>query len=132
VFGIISFPNPHKYSVSCSNISLMNVSRKYSGEVYCELFQGDSRYTLDNMLQKIFVAFRASSKLMSLFEKNQKDLDLMNSCPEFRTCNGWCSHQRYLSVRHNQYHNANCCGLFDLITHARNICHYGPNTISSI
>jgi uncharacterized protein len=92
-----------------------------NGEVaHCELFQGDSRYTLGNILEKTFAAFRTSSELRSLSEANQHELDLMKTCPEFSVCNGWCPHERYLSVRHNPDYSTNCCGLYDLITHIRN------------
>lgn len=92
-----------------------------NGEVaHCELFQGDSRYTLGNILESNFEAFRKSEELSALIDENQKELrDMQQHCPEFAICKGWCPHERYLSVRHNPNHTKNCCGLLDLIRHIR-------------
>ncbi|HKI08822.1 MAG TPA: radical SAM protein [Nitrososphaeraceae archaeon] len=92
-----------------------------NGEVaHCELFQGDSRYTLGNILESNFEVFRNSRELSTLIQENRKELDnLQLHCPEFAVCKGWCPHERYLSVRHNPNHTNKCCGLFDLIRHIR-------------
>lgn len=92
-----------------------------NGEVaHCELFQGDARYTLGNILEDDFKVFRHSAKLCTLIEENQMELSKMQEhCPEFSLCRGWCPHERYLSVRHSPNHTSNCCGLFDLIRHIR-------------
>jgi uncharacterized protein len=93
-----------------------------NGEVaHCELFQGDSRYTLGNILEDDFKVFRHSAKLGALIKENQMELSKMQEhCPEFSLCKGWCPHERYLSVRHSTNDTSNCCGLFDLIRHIRN------------
>jgi len=38
---------------------------------------------------------KISSSLRAMSETNQRELDLMNSCPEFVVCNGRCPHERY-------------------------------------
>jgi uncharacterized protein len=87
---------------------------------HCELFQGDTRYTLGNILESNFEAFRNSRELCALIEENQIEVSNMQQhCPEFSVCRGWCPHERYLSVRHNPNHTNKCCGLFDLIRHIR-------------
>jgi uncharacterized protein len=91
-----------------------------NGEVaHCELFQGDSRYALGNILHDDFSKFRNSSRMHELSKLNQLELSQMQLCPEFAVCNGWCPHERYLSARHNPYHTISCCGLIDLISHIR-------------
>jgi uncharacterized protein len=92
-----------------------------NGEVaHCELFQGDTRYTLGNILESDFKAFRDSTEMSALIEENQKELNMMQQqCPEFAVCRGWCPHERYLSIRHNPNHTNKCCGLFELIQHIR-------------
>jgi uncharacterized protein len=91
-----------------------------NGDVaHCDLFVGDARYTLGNLLHHDFVAFRARAELRTLEEENERELDPMRACPEFSVCNGWCPHERYLSVRHNPHHEAACCGLRALIAHVR-------------
>lgn len=91
-----------------------------TGEVaHCELFQGDSRYSLGNILFDDFAKFRNSNRMHELSESNQSELFHMQRCPEFAVCNGWCPHERYLSTRHNPNHMTSCCGLVDLISHIR-------------
>jgi uncharacterized protein len=92
-----------------------------NGEVaHCELFQGDTRYTLGNILEGDFKVFRHSTELYTLINENQTELNEMQEhCPEFSICRGWCPHERYLSTRHSPDHTSNCCGLFDLIRYIR-------------
>jgi uncharacterized protein len=92
-----------------------------NGEIaHCDLFQGDARYTLGNILDGDFKAFRNSKELCALIEENQMELNNMQRhCPEFAVCRGWCPHERYLSVRHNPNHTSKCCGLVDLIRYIR-------------
>ncbi len=91
-----------------------------NGEVaHCDLFLGDPRYTLGNILRDDFATIRASARMRELREENERALSRMRGCPEFKVCNGWCPHERYLSVRHNPNHRADCCGLRELIAHIR-------------
>lgn len=87
---------------------------------HCDLFIGDSNYSFGNLLESSFVNIRNNKKLKHLIESNKQDLIKMQYCDEFNTCNGWCPHERYLSIRHNPHHNQHCCGLRDLIKHIRN------------
>jgi uncharacterized protein len=87
---------------------------------HCELFVGDSRYTLGNILEDDFVTILTKNKLYDLIKDNEKALKDMQQCSEFNICNGWCPHDRYLSVRHNPHHTDYCCGLYDFISHVRN------------
>jgi uncharacterized protein len=57
--------------------------------------------------------------MMELEAENARSLAALKECPEFPVCNGWCPHERYLSVRHNLKHSAECCGLRELIRHLR-------------
>ena len=75
---------------------------------------------LGNILNKDFAAISEDTKMRSLIEANKKDLDNMRQCPHFDVCNGWCPHERYLSIRHNTQHSSNCCGLNDLIEYIHN------------
>jgi uncharacterized protein len=91
-----------------------------NGDVaHCELFQGDSRYTLGNILQNDFYEMRNGAALSLLTHQNKLQINRMKSCPEFSICNGWCPHERYLSARHNSNHNAECCGLRPLIEYIK-------------
>lgn len=91
-----------------------------SGDVaHCDLFVGDQRYGLGNIMQVDFSAMRRSARLGVLKRENQHALESMRACPEFAVCNGWCPHERYLSARHDPAHRADCCGLRDLIDHIR-------------
>jgi uncharacterized protein len=60
-----------------------------------------------------------SAGLLQLKKEHRKTLQAMRGCPEFPVCQGWCPHERYVSVRHNQGHRDDCCGLRDLIAHLR-------------
>jgi len=91
-----------------------------NGEIaHCELFVGDPRYTLGNILDDDFQMICAKDKLYDLIKENEKALRSMQHCPEFKTCNGWCPHDRYLSMRHNPDHTDYCCGLYDFISYMR-------------
>ncbi|MGV9836483.1 radical SAM protein [Nocardia niigatensis] len=98
-----------------------------SGQVaHCDLFLGDPRYSLGNVLTNSFEELAASQRLADLRAENRRALNRLRKCPEFGICNGWCPHERYLSVRHNPNHRADCCGLRDLIQHVRTRLHPGP------
>jgi uncharacterized protein len=91
-----------------------------NGEVaHCDLFLGDARYTLGNVLTDDFAAIRQSANLRQLQGENERALAAMRGCPEFGVCQGWCPHERYISRRHNPHHRADCCGLRELIEHVR-------------
>lgn len=91
-----------------------------NGEVaHCDLFLGDVRYTFGNVLASSFADFRNGRPMARLREENERQLTEMRGCPEFGVCNGWCPHERYLSVRHNLDHDDACCGLRPVIGHIR-------------
>lgn len=91
-----------------------------NGEVaHCDLFIGDPRYTLGNVMTDDFAAIRRSANLLELQTENERALQAMRSCPEFKVCNGWCPHERYLAVRHDPDYRADCRGLRELIEHIR-------------
>jgi serine-type anaerobic sulfatase-maturating enzyme len=87
---------------------------------HCDLFEGDSHYTLGNILEQDLASMRKGSQLEILDKANRNELQKMKTCSEFSICNGWCPHERYLSLRHNVLHNSSCCGLRELIQHIRN------------
>lgn len=91
-----------------------------SGEVaHCELFQGDSRYTLGNLFTHSFADFRSGARMAALRADNERQLAEMRDCPDFGVCNGWCPHERYIAQRHHLGHDNSCCGLRELIEHVR-------------
>jgi uncharacterized protein len=91
-----------------------------NGEVaHCDLFLGDSRYTLGNILTDSFADIRGGKALERLQIENASALDRMRGCPDFNVCQGWCPHERYMSQRHNPDHRADCCGLRTLIDYVR-------------
>ena len=91
-----------------------------NGDVaHCDLFVGDSRYTVGSVLHQSFAEMRSSANLQALQVEREQALDAMRTCPEFGVCQGWCPHERYLSVRHDPGHDDGCCGLRDLIAHIR-------------
>lgn len=96
-----------------------------NGDVaHCDLFLGDPAYTLGNIVTDDFATIRRGDAMRALQADNQMRLAQMSAnCPEFNVCNGWCPHERYLSIRHNPDHSDNCCGLRPLIQHMR-----GPET----
>lgn len=84
---------------------------------HCDLFLGDPSYTLGNVQQNSFAEIRDSPALLALRTKYNESIMRMRECSYFSVCNGWCPHERYLSIRHNPHHQENCCGLSDLIAH---------------
>ncbi|WP_162802808.1 radical SAM/SPASM domain-containing protein [Ornithinimicrobium avium] len=86
---------------------------------HCDLFLGDERYTLGNVLTQDFLSMAASPAMEALREANEHALEGMRRCPGFDVCQGWCPHERYTSARHNPSHRADCCGLLPLIDHVR-------------
>ena len=69
-----------------------------NGDVaHCDLFHGDSHYTLGNLLDDDFATMRAGAKLLDLRRQHESDLASMAACPDFAVCRGWCPHERYLS-----------------------------------
>lgn len=91
-----------------------------NGDVaHCDLFKGDPRYTLGNITRQTFADVRSSLNLKLLQLDERREIDNMRACPEFGVCQGWCPHERYLSVRHNPSHVEECCGLRELIEHIR-------------
>lgn len=86
---------------------------------HCDLFVGDSDYLLGSILTHDFASFRRSPAMQRLRQQNAQALRDMEKCCEFETCRGWCPHERYLSMRHNAGHRADCCGLLPLIQHIR-------------
>jgi uncharacterized protein len=86
---------------------------------HCDLFLGDPRYTLGNILTDDFAAIRNSPNLLQLQAENRLAVDRMRGCQNFGVCNGWCPHERYNSLRHNPHYRAECCGLNELIDYLR-------------
>jgi uncharacterized protein len=87
---------------------------------HCDLFQGDPRYTLGNIMETDFAELLTSDKLTQLREQNQRARAVMREqCSEFDVCQGGCPHDRYTSARHNLAHSDECCGLRSLIEHVR-------------
>ena len=86
----------------------------------CDVFSGDTRYTLGNIMKDSFMEIANSDGLLQLKKEHRDAVEGMRGCPEFSVCKGWCPHERYVSVRHNKLHRDDCCGLRDLIAHIRN------------
>jgi uncharacterized protein len=86
----------------------------------CDVFSGDPRYTLGNIMNTSFVKISNSAGLLQLKKEHRDATEAMRGCPEFPVCKGWCPHERYVSIRHNKGHRDDCCGLRDLIAHIRN------------
>src|SRR5262249_18380098 len=93
---------------------------------HCDLFVGDANYTFGNVLTDSFDHIRQSANLRALQLANARALQSMSTCPEFSTCNGWCPHERYLSLRHNPDYSPACCGLLGLIRHIRQRSLHSP------
>jgi uncharacterized protein len=87
--------------------------------VACDVFSGDARYTLGNILNTSFREIAHSAGLLQLKKEHRAALEARRACPEFPVCQGWCPHERYVSLRHNPGHRDDCCGLRDLIAHLR-------------
>jgi uncharacterized protein len=88
--------------------------------VGCDVFSGDPRYTLGNIMTTSFKKIANSTGLLKLKKDHHYAVEAMRGCPEFPVCKGWCPHERYVSIRHNKLHRDDCCGLRDLIAHIRN------------
>jgi uncharacterized protein len=88
--------------------------------VGCDVFSGDPRYTLGNIMSNSFMEIANSAGLLQLKKEHRDAMEAMRGCPEFPVCKGWCPHERYISIRHNKWHRDDCCGLRDLIAHIRN------------
>jgi uncharacterized protein len=88
--------------------------------VGCDVFSGDPRYTLGNIMSTSFMKIANSAGLLQLKKEHRDAMEAMRGCPEFPVCKGWCPHERYVSIRHNKLHRDDCCGLRDLIAHIRN------------
>jgi uncharacterized protein len=86
---------------------------------HCDLFVGDDRYSFGNVLRDGFAGVRSSRNLAAITRENDRALEQMRGCTEFSICSGWCPHERYIALRHDQDHRADCCGLRDLIGHIR-------------
>lgn len=86
----------------------------------CDVFSGDPRYTLGNIMNASFRKIANSAGLLQLKKEHRDATKAMSGCPEFPVCKGWCPHERYVSIRHNKGHRDDCCGLRDLIAHIRN------------
>lgn len=86
---------------------------------HCDFFLGDENYVFGNIVDDDFAALRRNPRMRKLIAENDQALLRMSSCPEFGVCQGWCPHERYLSLRHNRQHRDDCCGLAGLITHLR-------------
>jgi uncharacterized protein len=86
----------------------------------CDVFSGDPRYTLGNVMNASFAKLASSEGLLQLKKEHREATEAMRGCPEFPVCKGWCPHERYVSIRHNKSHRDGCCGLRDLIAHLRN------------
>ncbi len=88
--------------------------------VGCDVFSGDPRYTLGNIMRTSFMEIANSTGLFQLKKEHGDAMEAMRGCPEFHVCRGWCPHERYVSIRHDKWHRDDCCGLRDLIAHIRN------------
>ena len=86
---------------------------------HCDVFVGDERYTLGNVMHDSFAELRGREALRALRAENEAALQAMRGCPDFPVCNGACPHERYLAVRHDRAHRAECCGWRTLIDHVR-------------
>jgi len=98
--------------------------------VGCDVFSGDPRYTLGNIMNNSFIEIANSAGLLQLRKEHRDAMEAMSGCPEFPVCKGWCPHERYVSIRHNKLHRDDCCGLRDLISHIRNRMADEPNMSS--
>jgi len=85
----------------------------------CDVFSGDPRYFLGNIMSNSFAEIADSAGLLQLKKEHRDAMEAMSGCPEFDVCKGWCPHERYVSIRHNKRHRDGCCGLRDLIAYVR-------------
>jgi uncharacterized protein len=95
---------------------------------HCNLFRGDSNYTLGNLLRDDFATIRAGTKFRGLRDQRESELAAMATCPDFDVCRGWCPHERYLASRHDPSFSEGCCGLRPLIDHVRSRQAGSPST----
>jgi uncharacterized protein len=86
---------------------------------HCDLFLGDSAYNLGSVLHQSFEEIREGEPMRRLTAARAQVLENFKTCPHFVTCNGWCPHEWYLSQRHNDAHQSQCCGLSELIERVR-------------
>jgi uncharacterized protein len=86
---------------------------------HCDVFVGDPRYTLGNVLQDAFTDIRERAAMRALRAEDEEALRAMGACPDFAICNGACPHERYLAVRHDATYRPECCGWRRLIEHVR-------------
>ena len=70
----------------------------------CDVFSGDPRYTLGNVMNDSFMELAKSPELLKLKKEHRDAIKSMSGCPEFTVCKGWCPHERYVSIRHNKEH----------------------------
>lgn len=96
----------------------------------CDVFNGDPRYTLGNITRTSFEKISNSGELLKLKQESRDAVESMRACCEFPACNGWCPHERYVSIRHNKDHRNDCCGLRDLIKHLRHRMADEPKMLS--
>ncbi len=87
--------------------------------VGCDVFSGDPRYTLGNIMSTSLAEIARSAGLRRLRKEHRDALEAMRKCPEFPVCKGWCPYERYVSIRHDPGHRDSCCGLRDLIAYLR-------------
>jgi len=99
--------------------------------VGCDVFSGDPRYTLGNIMNDSFMEIANSAGLLQLRKEHRDATEAMSGCREFPVCKGWCPHERYVSIRHNKLHRDDCCGLRDLIAHVRNQMANEPKCLHS-
>jgi uncharacterized protein len=87
---------------------------------HCELFQGDTKYTIGNIQNMTFEEIQKSQKISELEKENAVLLQEMTGCSNYQICKGWCPHETYLSSKFDPNYDSKCCGLNDLINHIRN------------
>jgi uncharacterized protein len=91
-----------------------------SGDVaHCDVFVGDPRYTLGNVMHQSFTELCEEPAMHALRAENEATLRAMQACPSYGICNGACPHDRYLAVRHDAGYRPDCCGWQRLIEHVR-------------
>jgi uncharacterized protein len=86
---------------------------------HCDVFVGDPRYTVGNVMRQSFADIREGAAMRSLRVENEAALAAMRACPSFAVCSGGCPHERYLGIRHDAGYRPECCGLCALIEHVR-------------
>jgi uncharacterized protein len=84
---------------------------------HCDLYVGDERYTLGNIVDADFEQIATSPKMNALKQNRASELAVMRDCSGFHICNGWCPHEKYLASRYDSSNDDACCGLLPLIKH---------------